>query len=405
MGKDLKGKELGKGIRQNKNGKYEARYVDRFGNRRSIYGTSKVEIKNKLQEALKENNEKNSVKKRMTVKQWYEEWMDIYKTPVIRLNTKRSYENIFRLHILPSLGTMYIDEVRQIHVKNVINELDKKGYQWETQNKVKILLTDMFNIALQNDYVLKNPAKGIRLSKIKPNDRFVLSVGQQKEFFECSLGTFYDNLFNVAINTGMRPGEICALDEHDIDFDNHTISITKTLLYQKLDGDEKKQFHIENPKTYSSVRKIPMNQSCENSIRRQIMLKRILESRYKKTGEFSELLFVTKFNTPICSVVLNDAIKRIVDEINLQRDQVERFPTFSAHTFRHTFATRCIESSISPKTLQKYLGHATLQMTMDLYVHITDDFKQDELKKLCTVFPKVTDRNVVPILGNGVNVG
>ena len=76
MGKDLKGKEIGKGIRQNKNGKYEARYIDRFGNRKSLYSTSKVDIRNKLQEALKENMEKESVKKRMTVNQWYYEWID-----------------------------------------------------------------------------------------------------------------------------------------------------------------------------------------------------------------------------------------------------------------------------------------------------------------------------------------
>lgn len=55
---------------------------------------------------------------------------------------------------------------------------------------------------------------------------------------------------------------------------------------------------------------------------------------------------------------------------------------FAGHTFRHTFATRCIKSGIQPKTLQKYLGHATLQMTMDLYVHITDDFKKEEMLKL-----------------------
>ncbi len=59
---------------------------------------------------------------------------------------------------------------------------------------------------------------------------------------------------------------------------------------------------------------------------------------------------------------------------------------FSAHTFRHTFATRCIEAGILPKTVQKYLGHATLQMTMDLYVHVTEEFKKEEIKKLDGIF-------------------
>lgn len=394
MGKDSKGNELGRGIRQNKNGRYEARYIDRFGNRKSIYGTSKVEVRNKLQTALKENAEKVSVKRRMTVKQWYKEWLDAYKIPVIRPNTRRHYEHIFDTLILPEIGEMYVDEVRQIHIKNLINSLDAKGYQWETQNKVRILVLDMFNIAIENDYALKNPSKGIRLAKNKPNDRIVLSVEEQETFFECSAGTFYHNLFLVAVNTGLRPGEICALEESDLDFDNHMISVKKTLLYQKLNGDEGKEFHIGPPKTESSVRTVPMNTICEKALRSQIRLKMILSKRYIQGSEFQNLLFVTKFNTPICSVVLNDAIKRIVNEINLQRDEIELFPLFSAHTFRHTFATRCIEAGIQPKTVQRYLGHATLQMTMDLYVHVTEEFKHKELEKLNTICLSEGEGNV-----------
>ena len=385
MGKDNKGKELGKGIRQNKNGRYEARYIDRFGKRKSIYGMSKAEVRNKLQTVLKENAEKGSVRKRMTVHQWYIEWMKTYKIPVIRPNTRRHYEHIFEAFILPEIGDMYVDEVRQIHVKNLINSLDSQGYQWETQNKVRILILDMFNVAIENDYALKNPSKGIRLAKNKPNDRIVLSVEQQEDFFECSAGTFYHNLFLVAVSTGLRPGEVCALEESDLDFDNHMISVSKTLLYQKLNGDEGKEFHIGPPKTESSVRTVPMSEVCEKALREQIRLKRLLSEKYIQNNEFQNLLFVTKFNTPICSVVLNDAIKRIVNEINLQRDEIELFPSFSAHTFRHTFATRCIEAGILPKTVQGYLGHATLQMTMDLYVHITEEFKQKELEKLNSV--------------------
>lgn len=382
MGKDLNGKELGKGIRQNRNGKYEARFTDRFGRRKSIYGTSKIEIRNKLQEALKENAAKESVRKRLTVRQWYHEWMEIYKAPVIRPNTKRHYEHIFDAFILPELEDKYVDEVKQIHVKGLINQLDARGYQWETQNKVRILLLDLFNIAIENDYALKNPAKGIRLAKNRPNERIVLTVEQQKDFFECSAGTFYDNLFIVAINTGLRPGELCALEEQDLDFDGHSISVTKTLLYQKLGDDEGKEFHIGPPKTESSIRTVPMNHACEEALRKQIRLKKMLALKYAQKNEFKSLLFVTRFNTPICSVVLNDAIKRIVDEINLQRDETEKIAVFSAHSFRHSFATRCIEAGILPKTVQRYLGHASLNMTMDLYVHATEEFKKTELEKL-----------------------
>ena len=63
------------------------------------------------------------------------------------------------------------------------------------------------------------------------------------------------------------------------------------------------------------------------------------------------------------------------------RDSLEAIEPFSGHVFRHTFATRCIEAGVQPKTVQKYLGHATLQMTMDLYVHVTDEFKKSEMNK------------------------
>ena len=330
--------------------------------------------------------------------------MRVYKEPVIRKNTKMHYQTIFEKHIIPKLGAFYMDEIKQIHVRELINHLDKNGYQWETQNKVRILIMDMFNYAIENEYALKNPANGIRLAKCKPNDRIVLTVEQQNDFFECSAGTFYDNLYTVAVNTGMRPGEVCALTRNDIDFNKHCISVSKTLIYQKFDGDVKKEFHIGPPKTNSSVRKVPMNVACENAILKQERLKKLLSMKYKMEGEFGDLLFVTRFNTPICDQTLCDSIKRIVDEINLQRDETDKFPCFSPHTFRHTFATRCIEAGIMPKTVQKYLGHATIQMTMDLYVHVTDEFMRDEFVKLDEAFPVKTETNkIIPI--NGVKVG
>ena len=87
MGKDLKGNELGKGIRQIKEGRYEARYTDRFGHRKSLYGKTRLEIKNKLSQALKDNVEAINVRRRWKLERWYQVWMEAYKIPVIRPNT------------------------------------------------------------------------------------------------------------------------------------------------------------------------------------------------------------------------------------------------------------------------------------------------------------------------------
>ena len=76
------------------------------------------------------------------------------------------------------------------------------------------------------------------------------------------------------------------------------------------------------------------------------------------------------------------AIDKIVDEINLMRDSLDQMETFSGHTFRHTFATRCFEAGIEPKTVQSYLGHASIKMTMDLYTSVMPQKKKSDMEKL-----------------------
>ena len=118
----------------------------------------------------------------------------------------------------------------------------------------------------------------------------------------------------------------------------------------------------------------------------------ILSKKSAKPQEgFDDLLFTTKFGTPICDQIMIDAIKRIVDEINICRDELEQFEMFSPHCFRHTFATRCFEANIPPKTVQLFLGHSNLQMTMDLYTHVLDNQKQDDMAKLDQLFEAVND--------------
>ena len=244
----------------------------------------------------------------------------------------------------------------------------------------------MFNKAMIDDFIRKNPARGIILKRNEEKDIRVLSIDEQKTFFDCCKGTFYDNFFTVAVSTGMRIGELAALRWEDIDLENKIIHVTRTLIYQKFEGDEKKEFHFGDPKTWSSTRDIPINNQCEIALKKQFLQKNVIETKYPKTKkikpEFRDLLFTTKFNTPINSQIICDAISKIVQEINLTRDIVEEIEIFSCHCFRHTFATRCFEAGIQPKTVQSYLGHATLQMTMDLYTSVLEEHRISEMNKL-----------------------
>ena len=400
MGKDLKGKELGTGLRQKSNGVYSARYVDRFGNRKEIYDRSLAELKRKLNTALYDDANGNNVEDNsITLSQWFKSWIEIHKYKVIRNNTKMYYTQLYTKHIEPFLGKKKIKDITQLNIKALLKELDQKGYHYETKNKVRIMLLDMFDKAMVDNYVLKNPCKGIRLARDEKKDMRVFSREEQAEFFECSKGTFYDNLFVVTVSTGLRQGEICALTWDDIDFDKKEISVTKTLLYQKLEGDTQKEFHLNPPKTRTSKRTVPISKQCETALKKQYIQRNNVMARKsaKPLEGFENLLFTTKYGTPICNQILLDAIKRIIEEINLCRDELEQFEIFSPHCFRHTFATRCFEAGIQPKTVQTYLGHATLQMTMDLYTSVLGNHRQEEMQKLENVLNDVfecVDNNI-----------
>lgn len=398
MGKDLNGRELGEYLSQRTNGSYMARFTDRFGKRKCFYSMNLKEVKAQLQEALYEDKKRINISDdTITLDEWFEKWLTIHKYKTICLNTKRHYIHVFKKQISPVLGKKKLCDITQLMVRELINQLDKDGYQYETKSKVKILLVDMFDKAIVDDFARKNPARGIKIVREECDEKHVrvLTNEEQQLFFECCKGTFYDNLFVFSVNTGLRPGEACALKWEDIDLENNEVIINKTLVYQKFEGDTQKTFHFDPPKTKQSKRKVPLNKTALIALKKQKLQSDIVKAKSLKTNdvadEFKDLLFVTKVGTPINAVVYNDAIVRVIDEINSMRDPLDEFEKFSAHCFRHTFATRCFESGIQPKTVQTYLGHASLKMTMDLYTHVLDDKKKEEMNKFEKFMDKLSD--------------
>ena len=395
MGKDLNGKELGNGICQRKNGKYCARYVDRFGKRKTIYDDKISEIRKKLALAIAENENHISVKENITLDKWFEYWIDVYKKKSVRPNTLREYTHIYNKSISPYIGNYNINSITKSVIQNLVLKADDSGCGYERQNKIKIILSDMFSKAMDDEFLVKNPAKSVRIYGKKKISAKSLSKDEQEIFFECCAGTFYDNLFNIAVNTGLRPGELFALTEKDINLEEGYIDVNKTLVYQKYLDDDCKVFHVEPPKTCQSYRKVPMNSLCRKYIERQIRQKNVIEN--KRPKEKNDYLFTTKFNTPLNSQIYSDAIKAVIDMINVSKSCDEEMEYFSGHTFRHTFATRCFEAGVSPKVVQSYLGHATLQMTMDLYTHVMPEKLNSDIERIASKDNNVIDfeKNVV----------
>lgn len=390
MGKDLKGKELGEGICQRKNGTYQARYTDRWGQRKSIYNKNLKEIRIQLAEVIADNENLKSVKRDVTLDEWFEIWIDTYKKRSVRPNTLREYTHLYTKHISPQIGGRYINGLIKSDIQRVVDKAYDEDYSYERLNKIKVVLKDMLQRASEDNLIVNNPVSGIQLRKTKEFNAKALSIEEQEVFFDFCRNTFYENLFNVAVNTGLRPGELFALYKEDIDLEAGYIDVNKTLVYQKYLTDSKKEFHLEPPKTKQSYRKVPINSICREYLIKQMALKDIVANKSPKCQ--SPYLFVTMFNTPINSVIYSAAISAVIKQINLLRPLGDQFENFSGHAFRHTFATRCFENGIEPKVVQAYLGHATLKMTMDLYTHVTEDKSAADIEK---IVPK--NDKVVPI--------
>lgn len=380
MGKDLKGKELGVGLSQRKDGVYQGRYKDRFNKIKYIYGTKLSEVKKELTVAIAENVQFTSIRDDIKLDDWFNRWIEVYKKKSVRPNTLREYTHIYNKNISPFLGNRNINSFVKSDIQTLIDRIADDNYKYERQNKIKVILNDMFSRAIEDDLMIKNPAKGVKLRVDKELKAFALTAEQQIEFLEASKGTFYDNLYNVALNTGLRPGELFALTQEDIHLEERYIDVNKTLVYQKYLEDTCKTFHIEPPKTKQSYRQVPINSECLKYLEKQFELKDIVKR--KRPREQNDYLFVTSYNTPLNSQVYSDSIKAIVKQINLTRSFDNEFPVFSGHTLRHTFATRCFEAGVQPKVVQSYLGHATLKMTMDLYTHVTEERAAVDIERI-----------------------
>lgn len=389
MGKDLKGKELGKGYKQNKDGGYEFRFVNCFGNRQSVYSKNFEELKKKAIKAQNDSLTGMTIKDSTVIlNEWFKTWLDVEKHGIIRDTTKTGYRLVYNTHIKDVIGKKKLCDITRLDVQRLLIKLEKSGSGFATRNRVKIMIADMLDKAIRHELLLKNVAKGITVKRDEEKEPRYLNTEEIKEFLGAARGTFYYNLFVVAIQSGLRPGELFALTEDSLDFEHNVIKVTRTLHYKEKEGEEEKgkQFFFGPPKTKTSVREVPISKVCKDALLRQLKQKQVVVNREikKVDKQFINLLFTTRFNTPLNVQIALDAINRILDELNTTKDEIEQFEKFSMHSLRHTFATQCLEKKVELKTLQMWLGHATLSMTEDLYVHLSNEFSQEQVVLLDT---------------------
>lgn len=264
---------------------------------------------------------------------------------------------------------------------------DSGRYSNGTMELTQITLHALFKGAVENDYLQKNPAENLKLKR-RDNDneeRRVLTRQEQKIFKEYAKNTLYNNAYCLVLETGLRAGEVGGLKWSDVDFENGVINVQRTILQDAQKGG----FYFGTPKTKKSKRKIPLTNEAVSILNNQKMLQCKLRMKSKNWNSYWDgLVFTTVNGNPVGASTFRSMMIRIVKNINFDRQYnaqnglYEEFQHCYMHSLRHTFATRCIENGVQPKTLQKILGHSTLSTTMDLYVHVTDEQIFSEMNKM-----------------------
>ena len=391
-------KQLPPGISLRKDGRYQARYTFN-GKRYTIYGTDLKEVQRKLRDAKYEMDHGVYARPdRLTVDSWYKTWLKEYRENVVRETTIIGNEKCYK-HVKPEIGHMKLQAVRPEHIQSILNNMKREGYSSGYIENTRQTMNMIFHQAAMNGIIIINPVEKSILPKVESEERNprrrALTEQEQKAFLECAAKRkpFYADIFYVGFFTGMRIGEINGLEWRDIDFEKMEIHVNGTMI--KIAG---KDYYKGPVKTGESKRTIPMLPEIAKRLRRhkveQAKLRMMLGDKWQPVKGLEHLVFTTMFGKPLMTLSVGRYIDSTVNAVNRAEEKKaaaehrkpELMETFCPHAMRHTFATRALERGIPPKVVQSYLGHSTIDVTMNIYTHVTAELEREEIRKLANQF-------------------
>lgn len=390
--RDNRGRILHNGEIQEENGRYRFKYIDALGQAKYVRSwrldhNDPTPAGKKRELSLREMERQISADLidqivpeggRLTVSDLVEKYVSLKRG--VRPSTEAGYNTVINLLKKDPFGSKRIDKVKVIDAQTWLVKLQADGRGYSSIHTIRGVLRPAFQLAVDNDYLRKNPF-AFALSSVIYNDsvtREALSRENERKFLKFvkeddHFSKYYDGIF-ILFNTGLRISEFVGLTFKDIDFENMRIDVNHQL--QRNNGIG---YNIRDTKTESGGRFVPMTKEVAESF------KRIIDNRKKPKAEpmvdgYSGFLFLDKDEHPMVAMHWEKYFQHICEKYNgIYKVQM---PKVTPHVCRHTFCSRMATAGMNPKTLQYIMGHADIGVTLNTYTHLGFDDASKEMTRI-----------------------
>lgn len=358
----------GENIYKRKDGRWEGRYIKKRDiNQKAVYGylygKSYTEVKNRLEEV--KSHKSNHSTTSMNFAHLVDDWLENKKL-CVKESTLSHYKMIVDKHILPLLGSYDVSAVSTEVIQQYMNKLLYEGYASKTACDILTVIKSILKYAVCKGYK-HNCNLGIITLKNQKSDVETLTLFEQQKLSNYLVKNINYKNFGIllCLYTGIRIGELCALKWSDIDIREKVLRVDKTMIRiqnnYSIEKKYKTKIIITSPKSEDSVRTIPIPGFVIDILKR---LRRNLNA-YILTGSCENYIEPRNMQYYFKSVLKKCEIRDV-----------------KFHILRHTFATRCVENGFEIKSLSEILGHSSIKITLDKYVHSSMDLKRKNMDKL-----------------------
>jgi integrase len=315
------------------------------------------------------------------VEAYFQEWLETYKKPHVKPITYSVQERNVRLNIIPRWGNYRLKDITRKEYQQWINEL-REHYSVGTVRRIHSIMSSALDDAVHEfNILLENPTKKIKIPKDTEKkervsyftreelDKFLKTVKRPVKHAKHKHSIQYYVLFSLLARTGLRIGEALALTWDDIDLKKRTLSVNKTLVYP-LNSTP----YVSTPKSKNSIRTIKLDKTMVDLLKKHRINQKEVYLRYENYRPSEKnLVFHQHDGRWLRTNVVRDYFKTVCKRAGV--------PILSPHALRHTHAVHLLEAGANIKYVSERLGHASVKVTADTYLHVTDKIEDQALSR------------------------